>query len=87
MVFIQLTLVRGRTEEKKQDLYRRIVKNLQADAGIRPQDVAVTLTERPRRLVVRRRRGPARRAVTGRADEGQSAATAAGSSSKPKSSA
>jgi phenylpyruvate tautomerase PptA (4-oxalocrotonate tautomerase family) len=48
VVFVQITLLRGRTEEKKQDLYRRIVKNLHADAGVRPQDVLVTLTENDR---------------------------------------
>ncbi|SEK51132.1 tautomerase family protein [Streptacidiphilus jiangxiensis] len=48
VVFVQITLVRGRSDEKRQDLYRRIVRNLEADAGVRPQDVVVTLTENER---------------------------------------
>ncbi|MEY9871551.1 phenylpyruvate tautomerase PptA (4-oxalocrotonate tautomerase family) [Streptacidiphilus sp. MAP12-33] len=48
VVFVQITLVRGRDDAKKQDLYRRVVANLESDAGIRPQDVVVTLTENER---------------------------------------
>ncbi|MEU7163576.1 tautomerase family protein [Streptomyces morookaense] len=48
VVFVQITLVRGRTEEKKKELYRQIVANLRADAGIRPEDVVITLVENER---------------------------------------
>lgn len=43
-VFIQISLVRGRTEEKKRALYRAIADELAA-AGVRPEDVFVVLTE------------------------------------------
>lgn len=48
VVFVQITLVRGRTEERKKELYRQIVANLRADAGIRPEDVVITLVENER---------------------------------------
>ncbi len=44
VVFIQITLVRGRSRELKQQLYRAIVTEL-AGVGVRPDDVAVVLTE------------------------------------------
>jgi phenylpyruvate tautomerase PptA (4-oxalocrotonate tautomerase family) len=44
-VFVEITLRRGRPEALKQELYRRIVANLAAEPGIRPDDVAIVLTE------------------------------------------
>jgi phenylpyruvate tautomerase PptA (4-oxalocrotonate tautomerase family) len=44
-VVIQITLRRGRTVEMKQALYRRIVANLAADPGLRPQDILICLVE------------------------------------------
>jgi 4-oxalocrotonate tautomerase len=44
VVFIQITLIRGRSDEIKQRLYRAIRDNLVA-VGVRSQDVAVILTE------------------------------------------
>ncbi|MET8545197.1 tautomerase family protein [Kitasatospora sp. NPDC004799] len=44
VVCVQITLVAGRPRELKLDLYRRIAANL-ADAGVRPEDVFVTLVE------------------------------------------
>ena len=44
-IFIQVSLRRGRPEGVKQDFYRRVVANLQADPGVRPEDVAIVLTE------------------------------------------
>ncbi|MFJ4655050.1 tautomerase family protein [Nocardia sp. NPDC088792] len=45
VVFIRITLVAGRTDERKKDLYRRIVANLEEKAGVRREDVVITLTE------------------------------------------
>jgi phenylpyruvate tautomerase PptA (4-oxalocrotonate tautomerase family) len=44
-IFIQVSLRRGRPEGVKQDFYRRVVANLQTDPGVRPEDVAIILTE------------------------------------------
>lgn len=44
VVFIQITLIRGRSDELKQRLYRTIRDHLVA-VGVRAQDVAVVLTE------------------------------------------
>ncbi|MFF4382616.1 tautomerase family protein [Kitasatospora sp. NPDC001547] len=44
VVCVQITLVAGRPRELKLDLYRRLAANL-AEAGVRPEDVFVTLTE------------------------------------------
>lgn len=44
-VAIQITLRRGRTVEMKQALYRRIVANLVAKPGLRPEDVLICLVE------------------------------------------
>jgi len=44
-IFIQVSLRRGRPDGVKQDFYRRVVANLQADPGVRPEDVAIVLTE------------------------------------------
>jgi phenylpyruvate tautomerase PptA (4-oxalocrotonate tautomerase family) len=48
VVFVQITLVAGRTDERKKRLYQEIVANLQADAGVRREDVVITLTENNR---------------------------------------
>lgn len=47
VVFVQITLVRGRSQEKKAALFAGIAKNL-AEAGVRAEDVAVVLTENGR---------------------------------------
>jgi 4-oxalocrotonate tautomerase len=39
VVFVQITLVTGRSEERKKHLYREIARNLAADPGVRPEDV------------------------------------------------
>jgi len=44
VVFIRITLVEGRPQQLKLDLYRRITANL-AGVGVRPEDVVITLTE------------------------------------------
>ncbi|MEO3830265.1 tautomerase family protein [Actinomadura sp. B10D3] len=44
IVYIQVILVGGRPQELKLDLYRRIVANL-TEAGVRPDDVYIVLTE------------------------------------------
>jgi phenylpyruvate tautomerase PptA (4-oxalocrotonate tautomerase family) len=44
VVFVQITLVRGRSVEQKQALYRQLADNLSA-AGVRREDVFVQLTE------------------------------------------
>ncbi|MFN7957119.1 MAG: tautomerase family protein [Holophagaceae bacterium] len=44
-VAIQITLRKGRTVEMKQALYRRIVANLAARPGLRPEDVLICLVE------------------------------------------
>lgn len=44
-VAIQITLRKGRTVEMKQALYRRIVENLAAKPGLRPEDVLICLVE------------------------------------------
>ena len=44
VVFIQITLVRGRSDELKQALYRAIRDHL-VEVGVRAEDVAVVLTE------------------------------------------
>lgn len=44
-VFIQITVNAGRSVEKKKALYAAIAKRLEADPGVRPEDVAVSLVE------------------------------------------
>jgi len=44
VVFVQITLVRGRPTELKQALYRRIVEEV-VGVGVRGEDVAIVLTE------------------------------------------
>jgi phenylpyruvate tautomerase PptA (4-oxalocrotonate tautomerase family) len=47
VVFIQIVLVRGRTLEQKQALYRNVADNL-SQVGVRPEDVFIQLTENGR---------------------------------------
>jgi len=44
-IFVTVSLRRGRSAEVKRDFYRRVVANLAADPGLRPEDVAIILTE------------------------------------------
>lgn len=44
-VFVEISLRRGRPDALKQAFYRRVVENLAADPGIRPEDVAIVLNE------------------------------------------
>lgn len=44
VVFVQIYLVRGRTIDQKQSLYRAVADNL-ATVGVRPEDVFIQLTE------------------------------------------
>ena len=45
LVIIQLTVSNTRPVEKKQALYRAIVKNLTSDPGLRPEDILINLVE------------------------------------------
>jgi len=44
-VLIQLTVSNTRTQEQKNALFTRIVERLQANPGIRPEDVMISLVE------------------------------------------
>jgi phenylpyruvate tautomerase PptA (4-oxalocrotonate tautomerase family) len=44
-VLVQIKLRSGRTNEQKQALYARIAAHLEEAAGVRPEDVMVTLIE------------------------------------------
>ena len=44
-IFIQVSLRRGRTTAVKHAFYRQLVVNLAANPGVRPEDVAIVLTE------------------------------------------
>src|SRR5687768_5965872 len=44
-IFVEVSLRRGRTPDVKGDFYRRVVANLAANPGMRPEDVAIVLTE------------------------------------------
>lgn len=44
-IFIQVSLRRGRTTAVKHAFFRELVVNLAADPGVRPEDVAIVLTE------------------------------------------
>jgi phenylpyruvate tautomerase PptA (4-oxalocrotonate tautomerase family) len=44
VVFVRITLVEGRSNERKKELYRTIVANLEA-VGVRREDVVISLTE------------------------------------------
>jgi phenylpyruvate tautomerase PptA (4-oxalocrotonate tautomerase family) len=45
IVFVEITLLRGRIDAQKQALFREIAANLHAAAGIRVEDVFTMLTE------------------------------------------
>ena len=45
IVFIQITLNVGRSTEQKKALYAKIAERLEADPGVRPEDVVVSLIE------------------------------------------
>ncbi|MCM3039977.1 tautomerase family protein [Paenibacillus motobuensis] len=44
-IFIRITMKEGRTTQQKKALYARIAELLEKNAGIRPQDVMIILTE------------------------------------------
>lgn len=44
-MIVQITMRRGRSKEKKRALYKAIVDNLHHRAGVRKQDVLVTILE------------------------------------------
>ena len=44
-VFVEITLLRGRTIEVKKALYRRIAERLFANPGIPKEDILIVLTE------------------------------------------
>jgi len=44
-VFVEITLLRGRTIETKRALYRRIAERLSANPGIPKEDILIVLTE------------------------------------------
>ena len=48
VVFIEISFIRGRSEEKKLNVYRAIKENLMKDAGKRPEDVIVVIQENER---------------------------------------
>jgi phenylpyruvate tautomerase PptA (4-oxalocrotonate tautomerase family) len=45
IVIIQMTITEGRTVEKKQALYKRIAERLNADLGVRIEDVFINVVE------------------------------------------
>ena len=45
VIFIQITLSRGRTVELKQAFYKALVENLNKSLGVRPEDVFINLVE------------------------------------------
>lgn len=45
LVIVQITLNAGRTTDIKKNLYAAIARNLQADPGVRPDDILVSLVE------------------------------------------
>jgi 4-oxalocrotonate tautomerase len=48
VVFIEISFIRGRSEEKKLNIYRAIKENLTKGAGKRPQDIVVVIQENER---------------------------------------
>jgi 4-oxalocrotonate tautomerase len=48
IVIVQVTLNAGRSEEKKAAFYRRVADLLHAKAGVRPEDVFISLVEVPK---------------------------------------
>ncbi len=45
LVVVQITMRRGRSDAMKGNLYAKIAGNLNASAGVRPQDIFIYLTE------------------------------------------
>jgi len=45
IVFIRITLNKGRTTEQKKALYAKIAERLAVDPGVRPEDLVITLFE------------------------------------------
>jgi 4-oxalocrotonate tautomerase len=45
IIFIQIALNAGRTVELKKAFYKRVADDLQAQLGVRPQDVVINLVE------------------------------------------
>jgi 4-oxalocrotonate tautomerase len=45
IIFIQITLNEGRTVELKKSLYRRLAERLNAELGVRTEDVLINLVE------------------------------------------
>jgi len=45
VIFIQITLNKGRSVEKKQALYAEIAKRLSTDLGVRTEDIVISLIE------------------------------------------
>jgi len=45
VVFVQITLNAGRSTEQKRALYARMAELLQANPGLRPQDLLISLVE------------------------------------------
>jgi len=45
VVFVQITLNAGRSTEQKRALYARMAELLQANPGLRPQDLLINLVE------------------------------------------
>jgi len=45
IVFIQITLNRGRTTDKKKALYAKLAERLNANLGVRREDVVISLLE------------------------------------------
>jgi len=45
IVFIQITLNRGRTTDKKRALYAKLAERLNANLGVRREDVVISLLE------------------------------------------
>jgi 4-oxalocrotonate tautomerase len=43
LVFIQLTLVEGRTIDQKRCIYRQVAEDLKTRLGLRPEDVFISL--------------------------------------------
>ncbi len=48
IVIVQVTLNQGRSEEKKAEFYRQAVELLHAHAGVRPENVFISLVEVPK---------------------------------------
>ncbi len=69
VLIIQITLGAGRTVEVRKELLERIAERLKDEAGVRPEDVFVSLVEIQKGELVVRRRNRAVRDVAPRAQE------------------